>query len=77
MNHSIDKMKSSVYGKYLPAANEGDPLAAKECGKYFSLIEDYDNAIKYFEHYLTAFPNDMNIKIKLKYLRIKQIKRIF
>lgn len=76
MNHSIDKEKATVYNTYIPAAEQGNYEAAKKCGKYFSLVDELDNAIKYYELYLDLVPfPDMYAKIELKTLKAKRVKR--
>lgn len=73
--HSMDIMKADVYDKYIPAAEQGDPFAAKECGKYFELVDDIDKAVKYYKMYLTAIDDDMYIKMKVKSLNALRIKK--
>lgn len=73
--HSMDIMKAEVYNKHIPAAEQGDPYAAKECGKYFELVDDLDKAVKYYKMYLAVVDDDMYTKMKLKALNVKRIKR--
>lgn len=74
LNHSMDIMKSRVYGEYIPGANNGDYEAARKCGDYFSLIEEYDKAIQYYEQYLRT-KNDLIIKMKVVDLKAKRLFR--
>ena len=78
LNHSMDIMKAAVYGRHMKAAEEGNYESAKECGKYFSLVDDLDNAIKYYELYLRLIPfTDMFVKMEVKALKAKRLKRSF
>lgn len=75
--HSLDIMKTDVFNKHMPAAEKGNPFAAKECGKYFELTEDLDNAIKYYEMYLNVINDDVYIKMQVKRLKAKRLKNSF
>lgn len=58
---SMDVMKAVVYNMHMLVEEKGDPFAAKECGKYFELTDDLDNAIKYYELYLNIIHDDIYI----------------